>query len=65
MMVCQYPIEAFSTIFLALFCLGVYNLILPNKEKKVNTPVFKKDAATQIESNLKSNKRMEIKNLLN
>ena len=58
----QYPIEAFSTIFLASL---VCYFVSPNQVKKVNIPVFKKSAATQTESNLKSDKRMEIKNLLN
>ena len=65
MIVMRYPIEAFSTIFLSVFCLGVYIFVSPNQVKKVNIPVFKKDASTQTESNLKSDKRMEIKNLLN
>tara|TARA_Y100000389_G_C17401808_1_gene485738 strand:- start:500 stop:703 length:204 start_codon:yes stop_codon:yes gene_type:complete len=67
MMVFKYPIETFSTIFLALFCLGVYIIGTgsPNQVKKVNIPVFKKDSSTQTESNLKSDKRIEIKNILN
>tara|TARA_B100001057_G_C22424471_1_gene784866 strand:- start:19 stop:213 length:195 start_codon:yes stop_codon:yes gene_type:complete len=64
MIVMRYPIEAFSTIFLSVFCLGVYIFVSPNQVKKVNIPVFKKDASTQTDP-LKSDKRMEIKNLLN
>ena len=64
MIVMRYPIEVFSTIFLTLFCLGVYIFVIPDPVKKTNVSYIKIDASTQTEP-LKSDKRMEIKNLLN
>ena len=60
----RYPIEVFSTIFLTLFCLGLYIFVIPDPAKKTNVSDLKIDASTQTEP-LKSDKRMEIKNILN